>query len=298
MGPRIPETGSFEAVETYLLRGAMMSASPNLLPNLLWIDFLVKREKLDLPLSLPKSFAVQPVRWPFDLCHVMKSTAPWAACFDFDTPTRKGLEVLERVRSRFQSLPVVMLTTSKSKIHQRWAVQQQIWDYIQKPCTVKTVCDSLRPLHAEPSVNVVGTTAQPKLSSPEFNKLSPAVAYLRANYPDKIPLAKAADMCDLSPFQFSRIFKKVNGITFQDYVVQLRIRRAAELMKQRRSSVTDAAFEVGFNDLSYFARMFRKQIGMCPSRYRADTGPSQIALFPQLERAELQDSATSVARKS
>ena len=46
---------------------------------------------------------------------------------------------------------------------------------------------------------------------------------------------------------------------FRDFVVRVRIQRAAELMRQPNVSVTEAAFGVGFNDLSYFARMFRRQ---------------------------------------
>jgi AraC-like DNA-binding protein len=55
-------------------------------------------------------------------------------------------------------------------------------------------------------------------------------------------------------------------------------------MKDSAVSVTEAAFVVGFNDLSYFARMFRRQIGVSPSHYRSENEPSQLLLFP-LEQA-------------
>jgi len=93
-------------------------------------------------------------------------------------------------------------------------------------------------------------------------------------------MATAARLCDLSPFQFSRSFKKENGFTFRDFVVRVRIQRAAELIKQSKVSVTEAAFGVGFNDLSYFARMFRRQVGLSPSHYRTQRDPEQMWLFP------------------
>jgi AraC-like DNA-binding protein len=63
--------------------------------------------------------------------------------------------------------------------------------------------------------------------------------------------------------------------------VQTRIQHAAELMRQSNAiSVTEAAFVVGFNDLSHFSRMFRRQLGVTPSHYRrAEVEPSQLPLF-------------------
>jgi len=54
-------------------------------------------------------------------------------------------------------------------------------------------------------------------------------------------------------------------------------------MKYSSASVTEAAFVVGFNDLSYFARMFRRQLGVSPSHYRSESEPSQLLLFPPEE---------------
>jgi AraC-like DNA-binding protein len=99
------------------------------------------------------------------------------------------------------------------------------------------------------------------------------------NYAEKLRMPEAARLCELSPFQFSRNFKKENGFTFRDFVVRVRIQRAAELIRQSKVSVTEAAFGVGFNDLSYFARMFRRQIGVCPSHYRTKHDPEQMLLF-------------------
>ncbi len=91
----------------------------------------------------------------------------------------------------------------------------------------------------------------------------------------------AAKLCDLSRFQFSRNFKKEQGLTFRDFVVRVRVERAAELMRQSpHLSVTEAAFVVGFNDVSHFSRMFRRQLGVLPSQFRrTETEPIQLPLF-------------------
>ena len=110
--------------------------------------------------------------------------------------------------------------------------------------------------------------------------LTPAVSYVATNYSEKLCQATAAKLCNLSPFQFSRNFKKEHGLTFRNFVVRMRIERAAELMARSKVSVTYAAFMVGFNDLSYFARMFRKQLGVTPSSYRLANERGQMPSFP------------------
>jgi AraC-like DNA-binding protein len=239
-------------------------------------------------------YAVKRLRSPSDICAVVESTSPWAVCFEYGLPTRKSLQVLERARQRFRSLPILMLVARRSRALTGWALRCQVSACLEMPCSPGTLDGSLRSLHTLETPPELPSAEAAALVR-EKARILPAVAYLRANYAEKIPLAKAAGLCDLDRFQFSRIFKKVNGITFQTYIIDLRIQRAAELMQARRASVTEAAFGAGFNDLSYFARMFRKQVGVSPSRYRAGAASRQISLFPE---AVSQNTATKPAKNS
>lgn len=112
------------------------------------------------------------------------------------------------------------------------------------------------------------------------DRLQLVLSYVEANYVEKISLATVARLCGLSPFQFSRAFKKIRGITFRDFVLEFRIERAARGLRSPDASVTDVAFGAGFNDLSYFARMFRRRFGVSPSHFREVTEPCQLLLFP------------------
>ena len=158
-----------------------------------------------------------------------------------------------------------------------------------KPVSVRHLCSCLTSIDkavppAERAVTSTGGTSIHVLGeSFAGGTLAPAVSYVAENYSEKLRLATAARLCDLSPFQFSRNFKKEHGFTFRDFVVRVRIHHAAELMKYSSVSVTEAAFVVGFNDLSYFARMFRRQHGVSPSHYRSESEPSQLLLFPAEE---------------
>jgi AraC-like DNA-binding protein len=78
-----------------------------------------------------------------------------------------------------------------------------------------------------------------------------------------------------SPFYLSRLFSQEVGLTIQQYVRQIRMERAAELLRSGKCNVTEAALEVGYNSLSHFSVTFHQTFGCCPGLYPLKT-PTQI----------------------
>jgi AraC family transcriptional regulator len=72
-----------------------------------------------------------------------------------------------------------------------------------------------------------------------------------------------------SPFYLSRIFSREVGLTIPQYLRNLRMERAAELLRTGRYNVTEAATEVGYSSLSHFSKAFCETIGCCPVLYPA-----------------------------
>jgi AraC-like DNA-binding protein len=257
--------------------------------TILWVDLRTTPSEPDLCSSLPKAYHAQRLRHLPDLIRAVQNWRPWAVCFEYDVPDARGLAALAEVKNHNSSLPIVMLTERHAKTLANWAFRRCVWDFLVKPVSVRHLCNCLTsidkavPPSERPAAGIppVGASMNLPASQPfAGGTLAPAVSYVETNYPEKLRLATAARLCDLSPFQFSRNFKKEHGLTFRDFVVQVRIQRAAELMKYSSASVTEAAFVVGFNDLSYFARMFRRRLGVSPSHYRSENEPSQLPLFP------------------
>ena len=67
---------------------------------------------------------------------------------------------------------------------------------------------------------------------------------------------------------FSTLFKKETGQNFTDYLTELRIGKARELLSGDKVSVQDVAEMVGYSDLKYFSRLFKKSTGVSPSDYK------------------------------
>jgi AraC-like DNA-binding protein len=94
-----------------------------------------------------------------------------------------------------------------------------------------------------------------------------AMIYLQQNYKHDISLDNCADHIGTNPFYLSKSFKLVTGKNFIDYLTELRIEKAKELLRDSEMKINDVAEQVGYQH-SYFNRIFKKQEGMTPTSYR------------------------------
>ena len=97
--------------------------------------------------------------------------------------------------------------------------------------------------------------------------------YVEQNYSEPISLKKAAGIAALESSYFSSYFRAKVGITFTDWLRQVRIRKAMELMKARDFSITHIAYEVGFGDLRTFERAFKQHTRMTPREFKKSVAP-------------------------
>ena len=82
-------------------------------------------------------------------------------------------------------------------------------------------------------------------------------------------LASLAREARLSPFHFLRTFRHVTGLTPHQFVLRMRLNRAALRLRRSAEAVTTIAYDCGFNDLSTFNRRFRRLMGIPPGAWRA-----------------------------
>lgn len=94
--------------------------------------------------------------------------------------------------------------------------------------------------------------------------------YIHEHLDRDIKLADLADRLGISQFHFSDLFKQSLGITPHQYLLQQRVERAKQLLKEGDRSIIDIAFLCGFNSHSHLSKQFRQLTGMTPKAYRAN----------------------------
>jgi AraC family transcriptional regulator len=92
--------------------------------------------------------------------------------------------------------------------------------------------------------------------------------FVEAHLEENISIHVLAAVAGLSTYHFARAFKRSEGMTPHDYVVQCRIRRTQELLASTDLPVSEIAGVVGFADQSHCTRRFREHVGVTPCRYR------------------------------
>ena len=94
------------------------------------------------------------------------------------------------------------------------------------------------------------------------------VEYLHDNFNQDFTNEELLDIANLSPYYFIRLFKKETGRTPQQYLVELKIDKAKELLAFSNYSVTEICFLCGFSEHSHFSKVYKKFTGLTPLNYR------------------------------
>ncbi|WP_405382961.1 AraC family transcriptional regulator [Maribacter sp. LLG6340-A2] len=102
------------------------------------------------------------------------------------------------------------------------------------------------------------------------DRINTVIEYIMMNFKNEIKLNEIAEMVAMNKTAFCRYFKKNTHKTFVNFLNGVRINYACKLLKENNAtnSVSMACFNSGFNSLSYFNRIFKKNIGCAPSEYR------------------------------
>jgi AraC-like DNA-binding protein len=96
------------------------------------------------------------------------------------------------------------------------------------------------------------------------------VDLLQSDLAHDFTLQTLASEVRLSSFHFARSFKQATGLPPHRFLIQLRIEKAKELLEHTALSITEIAAHIGYDDPGYFSRLFLKEVGVAPSRYRRE----------------------------
>ncbi|MCZ8518496.1 MULTISPECIES: helix-turn-helix domain-containing protein [Paenibacillus] len=108
----------------------------------------------------------------------------------------------------------------------------------------------------------------PQYTHPMHGKISEIAAYLARHYYEELTLDGVASRFFISPSYLSRVFKKITGYHFREYLLQIRVKEAQRRLRETRDKTISIAEQTGFRHISHFNTTFKKIVGLPPLQYR------------------------------
>lgn len=109
---------------------------------------------------------------------------------------------------------------------------------------------------------------QDTVRTSKSRRIAKVCDYIEKNFEESIRLGDVAQLVNMSESAFSHFFKKKTNCTFIDYITNIRIARACQLLTETSHTVAEICYSCGFNNISNFIRIFKKKKGSTPQEYR------------------------------
>ncbi len=190
---------------------------------------------------------------------------------DLAMPEMDGIEVLQRIREINPWIPVIIMTGHSTIERAETAASLGVQGYIKKPFDSEVLKEKIKEVLAikELGLVTVGLPAMIVTSTAELKEASYKVMrYLHNNYHRRLSLKDIARESNQSVSNLCRTFKEGTGVTVLEYLQNLRITMAKRLIEKTNYSIATVAKLIGMEDESYFSRIFKREVGTSPNRYR------------------------------
>lgn len=197
---------------------------------------------------------------------IMLTETPTLVTLDLMMPGIDGFEVLDWMRAnhRLRQVPVLILTnrTLTAEDVRRLELHARVNIQSKGILLNDEVAALMQQILADSETLPAYTSALVKRT----------VAYFQQNYHRPLSRKEVAQTIGMSENYLSQIFRQELGISPWEYLNRYRIKRAKELLSETDDSITSITLQVGFDDPSYFGRVFHKLTGLSPRAYRENKG--------------------------
>ena len=198
------------------------------------------------------------------------SLKPDLVITDIRMPGQDGMTMLENTNP-----PAAIILTGFSDFEfAKKAIRLGVRDYILKPIDTKDfhaalekICKEIHQKKYAQPLPAFQEYVVPIHTDKQDFYIECAISYIKKNYHKDISLRDASGCIGITESYLSRLFKQKTGYTFLEYLRNHRLKIALELMKDRTVRINEVARKTGFRDMSYFSEVFRKHVGMSPTRF-------------------------------
>lgn len=195
---------------------------------------------------------------------LLKELSPSLVIIDLVMPEVDGYEVIEWIRQNPSTRNVPVLVISGKLLSS---------ENVQRLDFPRVLFHSKDILEKEEAADILQKVSEGENYISQFNSIlvKRAIAYLHENFSRPLSMTEITQELGISKNQLGKIFHQELGIALWDYLTRYRIKEARHLLETTDLTVASIATSVGFDDQSYFGKVFRTITGQTPKEYRLDT---------------------------
>lgn len=209
-------------------------------------------------------------RLPSEAIEIIEKEKPDILITDIRMPEINGIELIEHVRLVDIPCEVVIISGFAEFTYAQQAVKLGAFEYIVKPVSSDSAIDVLKRLKKRLQSNRYPTPEQ-EVHTQQLennNAFEDLLQYIEKNYNQRLYLKDLAQQFCLAPNYCCNLFLKAKGMTFSQYITNLRMEKSVLLLKKPDLPINKIALMVGFDDYTYFNRVFKRTYKCTPTEYR------------------------------
>jgi two-component system, response regulator YesN len=214
-----------------------------------------------------------------DALDLVAKISPDILVTDIKMPKMTGMELIEAIRESNKKIKVVILSGYTDFEYARKAISYNAVEYLLKPIlksdiegVLGRIVESLKSEEADMLRRMYGPFSETLMSRDKTGYsqiVNRVVEFIERDYAKELLLKDMAKELYISENYLTTLFKKDTGVSFKKYMTGVRMRKAAELLRQPKYKVYEIAALVGYDSEEHFCRVFKETMGVTSKEYRS-----------------------------
>lgn len=185
---------------------------------------------------------------------------------DIRMPHFDGLAIIKMLRERKVDIDVIVISGYDDFQYCKEALKYQAFEYILKPIDKAEFINIIKRFIERKNINE--TKGLEEISDREKKIIRDIKFYLKRNYMDSVNLKLLAEQFHLNAVYISQLFKKETGESLTEYLLKIRMEKAAVLLGDTNLRIQEISDMVGYHTTKQFSAIFKRYYGVIPSEYR------------------------------
>ena len=199
------------------------------------------------------------------LVEYLESHVPELLITDICMPGFDGLDACRKLREKSSSAHIILITGYKNFEYAKQAIRYKVHDLLVKPFSseqlIESIISAVNDLQSDTHTAVMDT--------PQHYIVSDTKSYVEKHYSNpSLSRSLISEHLSVNASYLSDVFKSETKIGLSEYITQVRINKAKQLLTESSISIQDVAKAVGCNSLQYFYQLFKKETGITPAEYQ------------------------------